>query len=248
MDTKTNLTKAHNLVSKFQDEKREELLFKIEDETKIIDNLDVKLEQYKNLLRKKEITEDDQRLLYNGYTSKELSEIWDIAQKLKGLTEIIQILQTTLIMCAILCSSILYIIDEPIINSASIIFAVLITFLVILYSLKIKERSKIYNRIESMVDDNLIQLPIDEDRYKNENKYRSKIIIKILKRYVIQNNHTSEQKQLDLMEPYYEFHIPDHKEILKHQYRDTLALKNESLLTLQSLLDKLSKVYDTNKN
>lgn len=248
MNTDINLTKAHNLVSKFQDDQREELLFKIEDETKVIDKLNSKIDQYKELLRKNEITEDDERLLYNGFTSKELSEIWTISQKLKGLTEILQILQITLIMCAILCSGIIYVIGEPIVNSASIIFAVLIIFLVTIYSLKIKERSKVYDRIKSMVDTNLIQLPIDETRYKNENKYRNKIIIKILNSYVIQNNHTSEQKQLDLMQPYYEFHIPNHKEILKHQYHDTLALKNESLVTLQSLLNELGEFYDTNKN
>lgn len=250
MHVDSNLSHAKKLLNESKQEKKEKILCEINDITQSIDTITSEIQQYKEILEKNQITEDDQRLIYKGNSSNELKQIWDISEKLKTIETAYSYNVKFLITCCVgfFLFSTTFIkmmtnkYDMIIITTVFIILNILCAVSLIKLSNK---RSNIYTQLQTMVNNDMVQLHIDITKYQTDITYSFKIVPSLLRDYVMQRDHI-EQKQYGLAVPHYSFIVPDHKRIVYNKYLESVKSKEEQLIKLQSLMSRITSLDKPN--
>lgn len=204
---------------------RNEKTAKISKLKKHIKHLDIELETLSELKNKSKLTDDDERELYNGFTSSELQQLWHLSQKIKKeatWTEIINEL-VRFIICIILLlvtstTMLMAFINDP--NSVNpslpIIVAVLLlsTFSIsrFVYLVKPKKNERSYNELNTILSKSPNPLSIVKLTQNVPYEYKSKVLPEKIKDLLSAN-----------------FHIKNNT-IIKPNNHDVISIKYESAM------------------
>lgn len=249
MNKSTIETNAIQVFDDIRSEKRENLLSLIDARTMDIKYLTSSISQYKNLIDKKEITETDERLLYDGSTSEELKQLWDMADQLELIEKHNKIYTRSVVFFAIvsLVINLSILLGSKQIKTVSPEVIVIISFtsftLACLIALLIpklnNKRRNIYNQLALMMNTKYLGLDIDLDKYQRDFKYKRKDVPNAIKKYIAFHRHAyavSYKKAYAV----YKFNFPIHQHVATDKYKNRLDTRADYLVKLQSLLDELA--------
>lgn len=231
-------TKAKQLLNEFDTDKKKEIISKIETNTKKVEELNEAINKYKTISEKNKINEADQRILYAGFTSKELKQLWDSANKVKYISDYIMFNIAGLFAIAGLLVLLLSI-DS---NNLSILGAIIaIIASAVSLSLLINKRSNLQKELENVdkIDNIELKSYINQHNSNNDNA----IDPSILRNWVIANQHT-ELDHDGLSAPIYSFKEPNHFDIAKMKYNEYTYKKKEILSELEDLMFKLDIINE----
>ena len=215
-------TNTHtNVLLSFRNEKTA----KISKLKKHIKHLDVEIETLSELKNKSKLTDDDERELYNGFTSSELQQLWHLSRKIKKeatwtetINDLVRFIIAIILLVVTSTAMLMAFINNP--NSISpslpIIVAVLLlsTFSIsrFFYLVKPKKNERSYNELNTILSKSRKPLPIIEISQKVPYEYKSKIL---------------QEKVKDLLSA--NFHIKDDT-IIRPNNHDVIAIKYENAM------------------
>lgn len=246
MSETTIKTNAVQVLNDIRFEKRENLLSLIDTHTTYIKHLTSSINKYKNLIDKKEITETDERLLYNGATSKELKQLWDIADQLELIEQYNKVYTGAVVFFSIVSFSIVRVLlgskglttvsPEVIISLTSLALACLMALLI---SKSNNKRKKNYEQLNLMLGTKYLGLDIDLNKYQCDPKYKHKNVPNAIKKYIAFHRHAYvvSYKKAHAV---YKFNFPIHQHVATDKYKNRLDTRDDYLVKLQSLLDELA--------
>lgn len=217
---------------------RNEKIAKMSKLKKHIKHLDVEIETLSELKNKSNLTDDDERALYNGFTSAELQQLWHLSRKIKKeatWTEIINEL-VRFIICIILLlvtstTMLMAFINDP--NSVSpslpIIVAVLLlsTFSIsrFFYLVKPKKNERSYNELNTILSKSRKPLPIVELSHNVPYEYKSKVLPEEIKDLLSANFHFKDDTIIK----------PNNHDIVSIKYENAMHDKDTDVAQLNEL-------------
>ena len=246
MDKSKIKTDAIQVFDAIRSEKRKNLLSLIDARTMDIKYLTSSISQYKNLIDKKEITETDERRLYNGATSEELKQLWDMADQLELIEKHNKIYMWSVVFLSIISLSISSIFlgskgvktigPDVIISFTSFALACL---MMMFFSKSNTKRRNIYNQLALMMNTKYLGLDIDLDKYQRDFKYKRTDVPNSIKKYIAFHHHAYELTRKK-NHTVYKFIFPIHQHVATDKYKNLLDTRDDYLVKLQSLLDELA--------